>query len=84
MAENMLKWITPVLLGASIIATTAVAQYRLALTEAEIEDLSESIDENEDEISNLTLQQLRELGEMKGDIKLLLRLLQEIKEQNRD
>ena len=83
--DMLLKWITPIVLAVSIVGTTSVAQYRLAQVEEEVEDISDSVDENEKLIQQLQLNTIKDLDDLDdkiqeqgGDIKVIRRLLEDL------
>lgn len=82
--DTFLKWWPVMLVAGGIIGSAATAQFQINGNAAEIEDLSESVDENEDAIDDLDraiaalqLDQKVDLEEIRGDIKMILRLMQE-------
>lgn len=84
MPSNLLKYLPAVVLLASIVATASVSQYQITANAEEIKDNSESIDETEEDLTDLQLLLLRQQGaqkteiqELRGDIKLILRLLEQ-------
>lgn len=87
-ADAFLKYTPIALLVAGLVGTGYVTLERQAALAEEVEDISESVDENEDNINAMERLLLRQQGdqkleiqELKGDIKLILRLLQEAERQ---
>ena len=81
--ERITKWWPILVMAVTLISAGSVAQFQIKAMAAELEDQGESIDENEEQISELQLllikqqgDQKREIVEIQGDIKLILRLLQ--------
>jgi len=82
--ENMLRWIPLVGIVTGIIATAAVAQFQINEHDKELSGLEEDIEDTEEDveqIQRLIIQQQGrqqvEIQELRGDIKLILRLLQQ-------
>ena len=82
--DTLKTWIPIVVLAVGIVASYVRAEDQIADNSEEISDLSESVDEVEDEVGKLQNHILRQQGEqkieiqeLKGDIKLILRILED-------
>ena len=76
-AEKMMKWLPLVVLAASIVASAVTAQNQIKTLEKSVEKMAEDVEENEDDISEVRRRQLQDTAEIKGDVKLILKLLEQ-------
>lgn len=85
--EKYLKWLPVTVVAVGLIGTAYVTLDRQAAMAEELKDQSESIDENEDDIQQIQRllieqqgQQKVEIQELRGDVKLILRLLEQLED----
>jgi len=82
--ERLLRWLPMVLVVSGVVGAAAVAQFQINAHAEEIKDVKEDVEANEDDVERIQRLLIEQQGdnrleiqELKGDIKLILRLLQE-------
>lgn len=75
--QTLLKWWPVLLVAAGLVASGVTAQNQIKNITKEMDKLTEDVEENEDDISEMRRKQLRDTAEIKGDVKLILRLLED-------
>lgn len=83
-AGDLVKYLPVAVVAAGLVGTGYVTLERQASLRDEVQDLSDSIDENEDEIDRLRMMVIEGQGDTKsmiatiqGDVKMVLRLLED-------
>lgn len=94
-ADKLLKWVPVVVLATGVVASAVTAQLQIGANAQEIEDISESVDQNEEDIEAIQRILIQRQGEVEirtqrieleqkaqgEDLQQILNLLQQIQRQ---